>query len=195
MKLKHTRFYITVLLAALLALLSIGCGGPRATVFIHQEYNFGFIERVGVIPFRNIAREQGAAERATSFFVTELLVAEAFDVIEPGEVERVMIKHGVTGMNELTKAQIQGIGIDAGVQAIFVGTVSEASAIRSGSSQSHVVTLDIRLVETESGKTIWSATNTEKGIGFWNAIFGGSGKSQSEVMRKCIHNVLRTLIN
>lgn len=172
-----------------------GCGGPGATVFIHQEYNFGFIERVGVLPFRNVSREQGAAERATNFFITELLVAEAFDVLEPGEVQRVMVKHGITGLGEVSEDQIKGIGVDGGVQAIFVGSVSEASAIRSGSSQTYSVTLDVRLIETESGRTIWSATNTESGTSFWQSIFGGSGKSQSEVMRKCVHDVLKTLID
>ena len=193
--LKYSEVYTVVLLVAATILLSVSCGGPRATVFIHQEYNFGFIESVAVMPFRNVSHEQGAAERATSFFITELLVAEAFDVVEPGEVQRVMIKHGVTGSSQLTKEQIQAIGADAHVQAIFVGSISEASAIRSGSSQSHVVTLDIRLVEAETGRTIWSATNTERGIGFWNSLFGGNGKSQSEVMRKCVHETLETLID
>jgi hypothetical protein len=189
------RSKVWIFLAVLVAATLIGCGGPRATVYIHQEYNFGFIERVGVVPFKNVSREQGAAERATSFFITELLVAEAFDVLEPGEVQRLMVKYGVTGLSELTAEQIKGIGTDGQVQALFVGTVSEATAIRSGSSQTYSVTIDIRLVETESGRTIWSATNTEKGTSVWKSIFGGSGKSQSEVMRKCVHDVLKTLID
>lgn len=190
---KQTLIGLLSILIVATALMS-GCGGPRATVFIHQEYDFGFIERVAVIPFRNISREQGAAERATNFFVTELLVAEAFDVLEPGEVQRIMVKNGVTGLGELTTDQIKGIGADGQVQAIFVGTVSEATAIRSGSSQTYSVTIDVRLIETESGRTVWSATNTERGTSFWKSLFGGSGKSQSEVMRKCVHDLLKTLI-
>lgn len=188
------RTTVLILLVILVAGLFSSCGGPKATVFINPEYNFGFIERVGVIPFRNVSREQGAAERATSFFITELLVAEAFDVLEPGEIQRLMVKHGVTGLSALSADQIRGIGTDGQVQALFIGNVSEATAIRSGSSQTYSVTLDVRLVETESGRTIWSATNTEKGTSVWKSVFGGSGKSQSEVMRKCVHDVLKTLI-
>lgn len=153
------------------------------------------MERVAVIPFENLTREQGAAERATRFFLTELLAAEAFDVVEPGEVVRALVKVGVFGSTSFTRKQLMDIGAELQVQALFLGSVNEATTIRSGSSQSQVVTLAIRLVETESGQSIWSAINTERGRGFWNSIFGGGGKSQSEVMRKCVHETLKTLID
>lgn len=192
---KQIRLYRTIpgIIAALICL--IGCGGPSPTVFIHQDYNFGFMERVAVIPFENLTREQGAAERATRFFITELLAAEAFDVVEPGEVVRALVKVGVFGSTSFTRKQLMDIGVELQVQALFLGSVNEATTIRSGSSQSQVVTLAIRLVETESGQSIWSAINTERGRGFWNSIFGGGGKSQSEVMRKCVHETLKTLID
>lgn len=170
------------------------CGGPNKTVFLHRDYNFGFIEKVAVIPFENISREQGASERATRFFVADLLAAEAFDVIEPGEVERVMAKVGITGSISPTKEQMAQVGAELGVQALFLGSVTEVTSVRSGASQYATVSLTIRLVETESGQTVWSASASEKGRGFWGSIFGGSGKSQSDVMRSCIRTTLKTLI-
>lgn len=192
---KQIRCYGTLFCVVTIVILLIGCGGPSPTVFIHQDYNFGFMERVAVIPFENITREQGAAERATRFFITELLAAEVFDVVEPGEVDRVLVKVGAFGSSSFTKKQLVDIGAELQVQALFLGSVNEATTIRSGASQSQVVTISVRLVETESGQTIWSTINSERGLGFWTSIFGGSGKSQSEVMRKCVHETLKTLID
>jgi TolB-like protein len=184
-----------LVILAVIAMNVSHCGGPNKTVFLHRDYNFGFVERVAVIPFENISREQGASERATRFFIADLLAAEAFDVIEPGEVERVLAKVGVTGSISPTKEQVLQIGSELGVQALFFGSVTEVTTVRSGSSQYAAVSLTLRLVETESGQTIWSAAASEKGRGFWGSIFGGAGKGESDVMRSCIHSVLKTLID
>jgi len=184
-----------LLIVMVSSFLLVGCGGPSPTVFLHREYNFGFVERVAVVPFENISLAQGAAKRSTRFFIAELLAAEVFDVIEPGEVDRALGKIGILGNVSPTRDHIVALGGELGVQAIFLGSVNEVTSLRSGSSQDEFVSLAIRLVETETGQTIWSATGSKRGKGFWSSIFGGGGKSQSEVMRKCAHDLLETLID
>ena len=95
----------------------------------------------------------------------------------------------------MTQQQIIQIGKDLKVQALFLGTINESSLQRSGSSTSPVVTMIVRLVETETGATIWSATHTQTGKSFWSSIFGGRDKSMSEITRKCVKNTVKTLID
>lgn len=184
-----------LLILAVLASLLTGCAGMKPTIFLHPEYNFGYIEKVAVIPFENLSKEQGAASRATRLFVSELLATESFEVVEPGEVSRALEKFATVRAAQLTQAQLVEIGKQLGVQALFLGTVNESSSMRSGSASTSVVTMVVRLVETDQGVTVWSATHTEGGRGFWASLFGTGQKSESEVTRNCVKKTLKTLIN
>jgi hypothetical protein len=164
------------------------------TTFVHPEYNFAYTERVAVIPFENLTKDQGAAARATRYFVAELLATEAFDVVEPGEVARAVEQQGFIRTAELTQEEAVAIGRELNVQALFLGSIGESAAVRSGSSSTNYVTLVVRMVETDTGITVWSTTNTEGGRGFWSILFGTGEKSVSEVTRRCVEESIDTLV-
>lgn len=178
-----------------MALATAGCGGMHATTFLHPEYNFAYVEKVAVIPFENLVGDQAAAPRATRYFVNELLATEAFEIVEPGEVARVLAQQGVGRTAELTQAQAMQIGKELGVQGLFLGSVAESAAIRSGSSTSSTVTIGVRLLETDTGATVWSTTHTEGGRGLWSSLFGTGNDSLSEVTRRCVKNAIATLVD
>jgi TolB-like protein len=167
----------------------------RPTVFLHPEFDFSYVERVAVIPFENLSDSPGAASRATRFFISELLASESFDVIEPGEVGSVLASVLTVRTGDLTKEQIMKIGKELKVQGLFFGSLNESSSSRSGSVQTHTVALVVRLVDVESGETVWSATNTSGGRGFFARLFGTGEQSTSDVMRKCVKKTLSTLVN
>lgn len=186
---------LSLLLATAIAIFTLGCGGMGPTVFLHPEYNFNYVERVAVIPFENLTNSQGAASQITRFFISQLLSSESFEVIEPGEVSRVLAEFSTVRTGDLSKEQISKIGKALKVQGLFFGSVNESSTSRSGSNQVHTVSLVVRLVDSESGETVWSAANTSGGRGFWSKLFGAGTKSTSEVMRECVKKTLSTLID
>jgi hypothetical protein len=177
-----------------LLMLCAGCGmGP--TTFTHPDYNFSFVERVAVIPFENLTEDRGAAARMSRYFVSELLEAEVFDVVEPGQVSEGMVRVGSARVAELTPEQIVQLGKDFAAQALFLGSVTESTTVRSGSASESVVTLDVRLVETETGAVIWGTTVTETGRGFWSGLFGTNGKTMGEVSRHVSRSAIEELVN
>lgn len=184
-----------VMVALLGMILGAGCSGLGPTTFVHPDFNFGFTERVAVVPFENLSRDQGAGARATRYFTAELLAAEAFDVVEPGQVSLMLQKEGVTRTADLGTDQIIALGRSLGVQALFLGSLGESDSQRSGSANVVHVTLNVRMVETEKGVTVWSTTHTEGGRGFWATLFGAGTKSRSEVTRRCVSRCLSTLVN
>jgi polysaccharide biosynthesis protein PelC len=189
-KTMRLRRAVVIVLAALFV---SGCGmGP--TVFLNREYNFQFLEKVAVVPFDNVSDDQGAGARASRIFLSRLLAAESFDVVEPGEVSKSLEKYGTVRTSELSQDQIITLGKELKVQGIFLGSVTESSGMRSGGGTTNVVTLVMRLVETEKGTTIWSATNSAGKRGFWASLFGGGEKTQSDAIRTCIDGALKTLI-
>lgn len=185
------KFVLIVL--ALIALA--GCSGMGSTVFVHRDYNFNFVEKVAVIPFENLSNDQGASARITHLFITELLAADAFDIVEPGEVLVALSKLSLTRTDMLSEDQAKQLGNILGVQGVILGAVNESSGLNSANNNETVVTLDIRMVETESAQTVWSATHTEGSKGFFSSLFGTSQKSQSEVARKCVRTVIKTLVD
>jgi len=185
---------LVIVLASLLGLS--GCGGSMgSTSFLHPGFDFGFIEQVGVVPFENLSADQSGGARATRYFTTALLSAEAFDVVEPGEVSRALEKQGLISTAQLTEEQAISLGRELRVQGLFLGSMSESARLRSGSKNVTVVTVNIRLVETETGTTVWSVTNTEDSSSFWSNLFGTNQKSPSEVTRRCIDGCLDSLLD
>ena len=167
----------------------------RPTTFVHPNYNFGFVERVAVIPFENLTDDRGASARMSRYFVSELLAVEVFEVVEPGEVTEAMGLVGSLRVGELTREQIVAVGRELRAQALFLGSVTESSSIRSGSHTDNIVTLDVRLVETETGSVIWATTMTESGRGFFNALFGTGGRTMSEVSRATARKTINRLVD
>ncbi len=178
---------------ALAVLVLAGCG-TAPTTFLHPEYNFGYVERVAVIPLENLTSDQGAGARASRFLVTELLATEAFDVVEPGEVARALEGLSLVRTAELTREQALQLGKTLGVQGLFLGSVAESTTARSGGNQVNYVTVTARMVETDTGQTIWSATQTSDSRGFWSSLFGTAERSKAEVTRACVRECLRTLV-
>ncbi|MBD3336227.1 MAG: hypothetical protein GF355_11990 [Candidatus Eisenbacteria bacterium] len=190
MRRRPTDLLFLVTLAAAIS----SCSGVRPTTFVHPEYNFGYVERVAVIPFENLTQDQAAGARVTRYFITRLLATEAFDVVEPGEVSRALQQVGTLRTADLTQEQIKEIGRQLEVQGLFFGSVGESSTLRSGTANVSVVTLTARLVETDLGVTVWSATHTEGGRGFWSTLLGTGVRPSSEVTRDCVDRVIETLV-
>ncbi len=190
---KSTRQMLLWVGISALILVVAGCAGMGSTVFVHQNYNFNFVEKVAVIPFENLSNDQGASARVSHLFITELLATDAFDVVEPGEVLNAISKLSLTRTDMLSEEQAKQLGKTLDVQAVILGSVNESSAIQTANRQI-VVTLDVRMVETESAQTVWSATHTEGSKSFLSSFFGTGQKSQSEVARQCVRKVIKTLV-
>ena len=175
-----------------------GCaGGMEATRFANPSFDFSFVQRVAVIPFDNLSGDRAAGLRATRLAITELLASGALDVVEPGEVEAALSQiTGVAPGHRVSPSteQIVSLGQALNVQAIILGTVTQSENLRSGSVPIPVVTLDVRMVEAETGVTVWAATQSERGATFSARVLGTGGDPLSETTRECVRNVLATLI-
>ncbi len=178
----------------ILGTILMGCAGVKSTVFLHSDFDFGAVEKIALIPFENLSSDQGAALRVTRLLLTELLSKKAVDVIEPGEVAKVLEKYAMVRAGDLTQGQIVEIGTALKVQGLILGSVNESSTERFGSSTSTVVTLVARLVETKKGTTVWAATQTEGGVSLIQSIFGFDSPPKTFTTRKCVKKIIETLI-
>ncbi|MBD3866977.1 MAG: hypothetical protein IFK94_02540 [Acidobacteria bacterium] len=186
---------LSVLALILAAAAFAGCGrGMRPTKFTNSDYNFAYLERVAILPLLNMSEDRQAGSRATRILITELLASEAVDVVEPGET-RAALNRITSGDPTPTTEQIIALGKALNVQAVLQGSVAQSGSSMAGTVMIPVVTLDVHMLETESGQVIWAATHTEKGSSAGAAILGTGSEPISQTTRRCARRIIKTLVN
>ncbi len=86
MKLYARRFMLFALCPLLIFVCSCG-GGPK--YYTKPNFELNNIKRVAVLPFDNFTSDEYAGEKIRKPVITELIL-RGIDVIEPGEVTKVM---------------------------------------------------------------------------------------------------------
>lgn len=183
----------------LIGLFSLaGCAGNmKPTEFTNPKFDFSFVERVAVLPFENLSEDRQAGARATRLTITELLSSGAVEVVEPGQVQAALSELPGARVGRVAPPgtqEIVSLGKTLGVQAVLVGSVTQSDSFRSGAVTIPVVTLDVHMVETETGATVWAATHTEKGGSVGARVLGTGGQPISETTRRCVRKLLDTLV-
>jgi len=158
------RLYL-LLLALSTMLVVFSCGGPRT--YVNSEADFGFYEKVGVLPFSNLSGDRNASEKVTASFVTELLIGGEVEMANMGDLLKsfkTTIKDDRANLPEqLTIEEGMTIGRDAGVQGLFVGAVREYGMVRVGTEEFPLVSLNIRFIDCQTGKVAWTYETTKRG--------------------------------
>jgi len=180
-------------LAALVLSLGACASSLEPTRFVNPEFDFSYVERVAVLPLENLTSDQQSGLRATRLLITELLASGTVDVVEPGEVRAALERIAARERTPATEQTIE-LGRALGVQAVMFGSVTQSESIRSGTVSIPVVTLDVHLVETETGAAVWAATHTEKGAGLGAKLLGTGAEPISETTRRCVREIVRTLV-
>ena len=180
---------------AALLLVTLACGGPQVQVFTNPEGDLSYYERVGVVPFRSLAADRLAGEKFTTEFTTAVLASELFDVVDFG----IFVSHVTKVMGTRSPAdgmsadEIKQIAAEAGVQGLFVGTVSEYQMASTQSGQFPVITVEVRLLDAETANVVWSATATERGGPKTPIIGVGEIHTLGELSQKIAKNLVGRL--
>jgi TolB-like protein len=181
-------FSLLFILSSLLIFI-YGCGPSH---FIRSKTDINNVKRVAVLPFENFTSDEYAGEKIRRLVITELLL-RGIDVIEPGEVTRILRESKVKSLGSIKITEIQDMGKTLGVEAVMTGSV-EAFGISRGISVTYPeVSIHLILLEASSGSIIWSMWHTTGGANFWTRHFGSEGISLSEAARKAVKEAVDTL--
>ena len=174
-----------------LLIFTLGCGGgPK--YYTKPNFELNNIKRVAVLPFNNFTSDEYAAEKIRKSVITELL-SRGIDVIEPGEVTKVLRELKIKSFSFINITDIQNLGKTLGVETVMMGSV-EAFGISKGISVSYPeVSINLMLVEASSGNIIWSIWHTVGGPSFWTRHFGAEGITLSEAANKVVKEAIDTL--
>jgi len=160
--------------------------------------NFSYIKKVAVLPFSNFSDDKFADEKVRNALTMELMSRHVFDVLEHGEVSKVfnfLREEGVDDgrIVQLDKETMKLLGGKLGVQAIIMGSVDEYSGKRGGFSN-NVVSISVKMLDTDSGVVLWQASTSEVGSGAWRQMLGMEQLDMSILTNNAVKKILGTLM-
>ena len=178
--------------------LAIGapvCEAQVTDVYRDSKMDFGSIQNVAVMPFANLARDQITAERVRDVFISRLLATEAVYVLPVGEVARGIAKTEIQAPSSPTIEEITKLGAFLKVDAVITGAVREYGETRSGTSTANIISMSIQLIETGTGRVVWSGSSTKGGISFWSRLIGGGGQPMNKVTEQAVDALFDKLLS
>ena len=184
-------------LPVLLSLVSISLSacasrsGPE--VYHDPTFDFGSVRIVAVLPFENLTKEPLASSRVRDVFMNTLLSTGAIYVLPAGEVARGMSRAGVEKATALSSEDVIKLGGIVKANAVITGVVREYGDVHSGSASSSVISMSVQMIETQTGRVVWTASSTRGGITTSDRLFGGGGRPMDDLTRDAVIEVLNKL--
>lgn len=182
-----------VLLLLAGSLLPACAARSRLEVYRDQNFDFNSVRVIAVVPFENLTKETQAANRVRDVFMNMLLSTGAVYVLPAGEVARGLTRAGIEKVAALSAEDAVRLGGIVKADAVITGVVREYGEIRAGASASNVISLSVQMMETQTGRIVWTATATRGGITTSDRLFGGGGRPMDDITRDAVVEVLNKL--
>jgi len=182
---------VTVVLLA----LCLACGpAPRTYMSADITGLKGF--RVALLPLDNLSGVDGASVKVDEILLVELLHLGLFDVVDPGEVEKVLMEMRIRRTSELSREDIDALSEKLDIRAFLAGSVLEygtKESRSSGGAQVPTVSVVIRMIETASGRILWAASHSRTGDDAEKVFGVGRVRNQSKLSEALIHDMLDSM--
>lgn len=182
---------LTLVAPVLVALAA--CGGARRT-YHDTKMDFGAVRTIAVLPFQNLSRETAAGDRVRDVLANTLLASGIAYVLPGGEVQRGIERAALATPAIPTSEEIVKLGAILKADAVITGVVKEYGEVRSGTATSNVISLSAQMMETATGKVVWSGATTKGGLSLGDRFFGGGGRPLNDVTEAAVDDLLRQLV-
>lgn len=183
------RMFVGLALAAL-----AGCAAP-SRLYVNPQADMSFYKKVAVLPFANLSQQSFAGDRVTRAFITELVIADRFQVIEPADFWLELSKIGgepdVEGKYDPEKLKAAATKLEA--TGIIRGAVTEYATQRIGQEDVPVVSFDAELMDVATGNVVWRVSVTRRGRGRLALLGIAGSRSFGHVTQTACEDAIRTL--
>lgn len=191
--LKKLKGFDKVIAIVIVSISLMGCAPKIYNVYHDPDMDFSAIETVAVLPFTNLSGNREAAERVRDVLINLLLSNGSIYVIPVGEAARGVSRLGIKGEAALSPEEMMKLAGIIKVDAVITGVLREYGETRSGSASANVISLSLQMVETETGRVVWTASSTKGGIRFVDRLLGGGGKPMNQVTEEAVKDVINKL--
>jgi len=161
-------------IVALAAFLASGCAAT-SRIYVNPDADQGFYKKIAVLPFANVSGNALAAPRVTRAFVTELIIADLYQVVEPELVQEPLSASGTEpdGQGRYPSDKVKEVATRLGAQGVVQGAVTEYEMQRRGDDDTPVLGFDVELLDVATGNVVWRFHWVGKGAGRMPIVGGG----------------------
>lgn len=126
--------------------------GADSNVYVAPGHST--IKKIAVMPFK--AETELIGSSVSDQVVTELLRTGRYDLIERSQIARVLGEQELA-LAGLSAGRAAEVGAMLGADGVVIGTVTEYGKIAAGGKTYASVGIACRLIDTRTGKVVWSA--------------------------------------
>jgi hypothetical protein len=173
----------------------VACSGSLPESYHDPNMDFSVLKNVAVMPFANLSGQQLAGERVRNTFMSSLLATGVLYIIPAGEVARGIDRAAVTNPTAPSSDDVAKLAAIVRADAIITGVVKEYGSVRSGNTQSNVISVDLQMIEKESRKIVWSASTTRGGVSMMDRLLGGGGQPMNDVTKAAVDDLINKLLH
>ena len=184
---------VPIVLSLLLVILSACASRSGPEVFHDPNFDLASVRIVAVMPFENLSKEPLASSRVRDVFMNMLLSTGSLYVLPAGEVARGMVRAGIEKATAPSAEDAVKLGGIVKADAVITGVVREYGEVRSSTTAANVVSVSLQMIETQTGRVVWTASSTQGGITAGDRLFGGGGRPMDDVTRAAVVDVLNKL--
>ena len=157
-------------------------------VYVNPDADLGFYKKIAVLPFTDVGAQSMAGARVTRAFVTEMIMTNHFQVVEPEEFVGALHRMGVFQASDglYDPEKVKNAATEMGVTGVLRGAVTEFQMGRSeGGGEFPVIAFDAELVDVNSGNVVWRSSITRHGKSRLPVIGGGSRSLGQLTQKAC----------
>ena len=152
------------------------------------------MQKVAILPFRNITNQRGAGKIITNLFVMELVASKLYQVEEMGNIREFFIRQRIRERGELDLDTLKMLGRQLKAERVIMGMVHEYSRQVPGMSESSpTVSLSARMLDPETGEIIWKCQHERKGDDYIVALDWGKVRTTNLLAKKIIQEMIYTM--
>lgn len=179
---------------AVAALSASGCAaGPR--LFVNADADMTLYRKLAVLPFGNLSPERFASERVSRALMTELIISNRFQLVEPAVtaagLEKLALPSDPTRAIPAEKLKELAVALD--VQGFVRGAVTEYQVARASGEEVALLSFDVEMLDAATGTVVWRASISKRGRGPLPVLGGASSRSFGPLTQKACREVVAAL--
>ena len=161
---------------AVCLLLCLPACAPALRVYVNPEADLAFYKKIAVLPFGDLSGGQLAGARVTRAFVTELIMTDRYQIVQPEEFVGALSRMRIYPANGVyDPEQLKDAATQMGLTGILRGTVNEYQMSRDGSgSDNPVIGFDAELLDVGTGNVVWRSSISKRAKGRISVVGSGS---------------------
>lgn len=173
-----------------------GCAYYRCepNIFLKENFEHFEVKRIAVLPFYNYTHVKGAGKIVTKAFIKELFDCKTFEIEFPGNVKKLLMEERIIVRKGIGADYIKLIGKRLNVDAVVIGWVERyGSSGKKRDSQIPVVSINVRMIHTDSCSVIWIGQNHKRGDDYEKVLGYGRIKSAAALARTVAKELIETI--